>query len=247
MREDLFEEMYQLEEKYWWHVAKRRLVQGLLKARLSDYKNKVYLDVGCGTGKMLEEMSKWRDWKKTIGLDGSDEALRFCKKRQIAETKKADFEKKLPLDENSVDVITSLDVVEHINGDEKLLKEFWRVVKPNGYVVVTVPAYEWLWTYWDDILGHKRRYELIQLKKKVEKSGLEVEKISYFYGFLLPIAVFFRMLKSLMNKKSASDFITLPDALNNFLLKIIGIENTLIQKVNLPFGLSLVCIARKKK
>ena len=98
-------------------------------------------------------MKKWKQWKKVIGLDGADEALAFSKKRGIKSVKKADFEKKLPLLNNSVDVITSLDVVEHIEKDQELLKEFFRVLKPGGYTIILVPAENFLfkrivWPLW---------------------------------------------------------------------------------------------------
>ena len=247
MRKDLYGEMYKLEEVYWWHVAKRRLVREMLSGRLSGFGRKVYVDCGCGTGKMLEEMGKWKKWKKVIGLDGADEALRFCRKRRIKNVMKADFEKRLPLEDESVDLITSLDVVEHIRSDQALLDEFWRIAKPGGLVVITVPAYQWLWTYWDDILKHKRRYRRGGLAEQLRKSGFKVERISYFYSYLLPMAVLFRIVKSLgPNLKRSSDFVALPSWANQLLLALSSAETKVVSRYSIPTGVSVVTVARKK-
>ncbi len=248
MRADLYEEMYKLEEGYWWHVAKRRLVKSWLDREVQGYGDRVYVDIGCGTGKMLEEMTKWRKWKKVLGLDGASEALGFCRKRGVGVVKKADFEKKLPLGNTSVDVISSLDVVEHIRKDTALIREFYRVLKPGGLVIVTVPAYKWLWTYWDDILKHKRRYTGKEIRRKFERGGFEVVRQSYFYSYLLPVAMVFRLVKTLVPKrKLASDFIGLPAWANGLMLRAAQGEEWLLEKRELPIGLSVVCLARKSE
>ena len=246
MRSDLYKEMYELEESYWWHVAKRRLVKMFLQQYLTSFSDKEYVDVGCGTGKLLEEKKKWKKWKRVIGLDGSDQALNFCRRRGITEVRKEDFEKKLTLKTESVDVITCLDVVEHVEKDQELLKEFYRVLRPGGYSVITVPAYQWMWTYWDDILGHKRRYTKIEVELKFVKAGFKVTKISYFYSYLLPIALLFRFVKSFSPKtKGSSDFIALPHWVNQILLAFSAVETRLVKNVTLPIGLSVVCVAQK--
>jgi len=246
MREDLFEEMYQLEDSYWWHVSKRNLVRRLTSQHVGRGKNQIYMDIGCGTGRLIAEVRDWKRWKKIVGLDGSATALSFCKKRGKADFIQTDFEKTLPVNNNSVDVITSLDVVEHVAGDQRLIKEFYRILKPGGVVMVAVPAHQWLWTYWDDMLGHKRRYETVEVKDKFEKAGLDVEKISYFYSYLLPMALAFRVLKSIFPKwKKSSDFVELPEWANQMLLRLSSWEIKLISKMNVPLGLSVVCVARK--
>jgi len=246
MRKDLYLEMYQLEEAYWWHVAKRMLVKKLLSMYVDNYFQKKLVDVGCGTGKFLQEMNVWQDWGELLGLDGSDEAIRFTKERHIANVKKANFEKKLPLRSKTYDVITSLDVVEHINDDQHLVNEFYRVLKPGGLVVITVPAHQWLWTYWDEMLGHFRRHNKKSVTSLFSTAGFEIEKISYFYSYLLPIAIIFRLLKSSnKHKQQSSDFIKVPWIVNVILLMKAFLEKETIQYFNIPFGLSVVCVARK--
>lgn len=245
MRTDLYEEMYQLEAKYWWHLAKRHLVKSLISQRYSNFDQLTLVDIGCGTGKFLEEMNLWQSWQDLIGLDGSDEALKYTGKRKVAKVKKADFEAKLPLESDSIDLITSLDVVEHIENDQALVNEFHRVLIPGGRVIITVPAHQWLWTYWDEILGHKRRHTVESVTQLANTAGLEVEKISYFYSYLLPIAWVFRLIKTKSDKASSSDFIALPDWINQILIGFSEIETEIVKRFKIPFGLSVVCVAKK--
>lgn len=247
MRKDLYQEMYELEETYWWHVAKRMLVKKLLSLYINDYSNKKLVDIGCGTGKFLQEMNVWQDWQALLGLDGSDEAIKFTKERKIAQVKKADFETKLPIKSNSYDVVTSLDVVEHINDDQHLIHEFYRVLKPGGIAIITVPAHQWLWTYWDEMLGHYRRHNKQSVSRLFNNAGFTIEKLSYFYSYLLPIALIFRALKSRKTKdEQASDFIKVPQIINMFLLSKAFVEKESIKYINIPFGLSVVCVAKKQ-
>lgn len=247
MRKDLYEEMYRLEESYWWHVAKRRLVQSMVKQYLPSGSGRVALDVGCGTGKLLKEMKQWKRWQRVIGMDGADEALKYCLERGITDCIKANFESKLPLADDSVDLITSLDVVEHVKKDQQLLREFSRVLKPGGLVIVTVPAHQWLWTYWDDILGHKRRYTTDEMKDRFIKAKLEIIKVSYFYSYLLPIALVFRYVKRVFpGLKGRSDFVRLPEVINKLLLWLSRIETEVVSKQQIPTGLSVVCVGRRR-
>lgn len=247
MREDLYEEMYWLEDAYWWHVAKRNLVKSLVREHLEDRSNRVFVDVGCGTGRLIAEVKSWGRWRAIIGIDGSTAALGFCQKRGRASFVQTDFEAGLPVDSEAVDLVTSLDVVEHIENDEELLAEFYRVLRPNGLVIITVPAYKKLWTYWDDVLGHKRRYEKKVLERKLRKAGFRIEKISYFYSYLLPLALFVRSIKSCSDEwKKNSDFVRVPTLVNQVLLGLARMELELLKRVGLPAGLSLVCVGRKQ-
>lgn len=248
MRKDLYKEMYLLEGSYWWHVAKRMLVKQLINKYISAFDKKTFVDVGCGTGKFLEEMNKWQNWGELKGLDGSKEALKFTKERQIADVKLANFEKKLPLKDNSVDVITSLDVVEHIDKDQHLVTEFYRVLKPGGIAVITVPAHQWLWTYWDEMLRHFRRHNKQSVTKLCNNANLKIETLSYFYSYLLPVAILIRWLKSNnSDSKASSDFIKVPWFVNQMLLVAAWIETKILVTLGIPFGLSVVCVARKEE
>lgn len=239
MRHDLYAEMYRQEEYYWWHRAKRALVKQFIPAgtRLN------ILDIGCGTGKLLEELQKNGEvW----GVDMSEAAISLCHRRGLTHVRTG----KLPgLNlAQRFDVIICLDVLEHIKDDHQAIKNITKLLKPGGKLILTVPAYQWLYSYWDKILHHYRRYSPQQLTRCFLGSGLEITKLSFVYSFLLPLVVPFRLVrqKAFAKKTPTSDFIALPQWLHGFFFALAKIEHFFIQYVNLPFGISLLCIAKKK-
>lgn len=242
MREDLYDEMFLQEKTYWWHVAKRALVQETISRDIKATANFRILDAGCGTGAMLEELAK-KYWS-CFGADVSPKSISFCKQRGIKNVRAVNFEKKLPFKNNFFNVITCLDVLEHVTNDQKLLGEFYRILTPGGRLYLTVPAYNFFWTYWDEILGHKRRYRRSDLIKRLKKTGFAVGRSSYFYSFLVPVALAFRFIKS-VTKSRHSDFVQIPPIINTILLWLCRIERFIIFNFSVPLGLSIFLEMRK--
>lgn len=242
MQKKLYTEMFFQEKTYWWHVSKRRLVQRAINKVTSTPGSKL-LDAGCGTGAMLEEVTS--RFGSVYGADGSPESLKFCKKRGLTNIKLVDFEQKLPYQANYFDAIVCLDVLEHISNDNKLLQNFYRILRPGGRLYLTVPAYQFLWSYWDEVLGHQRRYRKSALKRLIKKNRLEVIQSSYFYSFLIPAVLVFRSLKSFLKNRN-SDFIVIPSILNQLLLGLSFLERILMRAITLPIGLSIFLVAEKR-
>lgn len=242
MRLDLYQELYQVEDNHWWHIHKRRLVHQLI-GKYTSKKGKV-LDIGAGTGKLLEEF-KLKGWE-VKGVDGEFEAVRQSKRRGIV-IKKHDIKKRLPFEGSSFDLVTSLDVLEHLKDDQGLLKEMKRVVKPKGMILVTVPAYQWLYSYWDKMLGHFRRYGKNELVRLGEGIQLKLVFVSFYSSFFLLPAILVRSIKSKLKEQSLSDFQTTPLAFISIpILNILAlIERLLIRIISLPLGMSLVCVFQK--
>lgn len=242
MQDYLYQDLYDLEEKHWWHIAKRKIVLVLIK-NMHKGKGTKILDVGCGAGKNVEEFSKIGN---AYGIDNSSQALGFCKeKRHLKNIFRAEAEK-TPFAKNSFDIVTLLDVLEHTD-DEKTIKEMGRILKKDGAVIITVPAYGWMWSRWDEVLFHKRRYTAGGLKMVLEKNGFKVLKISYFYSFLvLPVFVT-RFFKSKLSADYESDFKLSSALLNKILLFISDLERFLVLNLKVPFGLSIVAVAKKSK
>jgi|SRR3989344_2755453 len=243
MRKDLYQDMYDKEQTYWWHVRKRKLVLSLVRGLSYNKKDIKILDIGCGTGKMMEDASQFGT---VYGIDSSDESLRFCKKRGLTNVKKANIEDNLPFGKNAFDVILLLDVLEHTNQHEKVLKNIYAILKKDGILIMTVPAYEWLYSYWDRMLGHIRRYTIVGAKTVVRSAGFTVAKSSYFNSFILPLVIVFRLIKSMTRtKEKASDFISLPDSINAMFIYLSNIETILLHHMGIPFGLSVLIVAKK--
>lgn len=241
MREDLYQEMFLQEKIYWWHVAKRALVHEAM-ARSQATKVLRVFDAGCGTGAMLEELGK--KYQTCFGADVSPQSIYFCKQRGLKNVRVVNFGKKLPYKSSYFNAVTCLDVLEHITDDEKLLGEFFRILDSKGRLYLTVPAYNFFWTYWDEMLGHKRRYRRSKLMSMLKSAGFTVSRSNYFYSFLIPVAVVFRIVKS-ATKNHSSDFVKIHPIINMLLLWLCQMERFLVFRVPVPFGLSVFVEARK--
>ncbi len=242
MQKYLYKDLYLLEDNHWWHKAKRDLVSYFLKKYLTSRNCKI-LDIGCGTGKNLETFSKFGT---TWGIDNSNDAIRFCKKRGLQNISKGDAEK-LPFKKNFFDSVTALDVLEHVD-DSKSLKTIYRVLKSEGIVIATVPAFPILWSKWDEVLHHKRRYTSSTLIKTFKESGFEIIKVSYIYSFLFFPTLIIRSLKNIFYKNYyPSDFKLSNILINNIMGKLAKSERNFLIKHNIPFGTSLIIIAKKNE
>lgn len=242
MRKDLYDEMFLQEKTYWWHVAKRSLVHEAMAKNLKYTNTSKVLDAGCGTGAMLEELTK--KYKNCFGSDVSPKSISFCKQREINNVRVVNFEKKLPFKTRFFDAITCLDVLEHVTGDQELLNEFHRVLVPGGRLYLTVPAYNFFWTYWDEMLGHKRRYRRSDLIKKLKIAGFTVKYSSYFYSFLVPVTLVFRLIKS-VTKNHNSDFIQVHPVVNTILLWLCRVERWVVFNFSVLVGLSIFLEVKK--
>lgn len=239
MQKPLYKDLYDQEETHWWHIAKRKNVVMFAKNYLKT-KNPIILDIGCGAGKNIEAFSEIGNvW----GIDMSTEAIKYCQKRGLKKIKKSTAEK-TGFPNNKFDLITMLDVLEHTD-DKATLKEVKRILKPKGLVIITVPAYKFLWSKWDEILHHKRRYTKYALNKELQKNGFDILKISYTNSFLLPAWLIIRPLKSLLKSNDyTSDFEIVTPFINSACSILANIERYFVQKEMVPFGLSLITVAR---
>jgi ubiquinone/menaquinone biosynthesis C-methylase UbiE len=154
VRNDYYADYYEFEDKNWWFVSRRRILLSLLKKYLPPSKSdRKILDAGCGTGINLSMLSQFG---KVLGIDSSEEAIHFCNQRGEEKVQLAKVEN-LPFDKNEFDFITALDVLEHIQDDDKAIRELARVCKPQGMVLITVPVHPSLWGEHDEVNQHIRR------------------------------------------------------------------------------------------
>lgn len=142
-------------------------------------------------------------------------------------------------------LVTFFDVVEHIEDDKGFLSGVREnVLEDEGQIVITVPAYNWLWTHHDDEHKHYRRYTLSMLKKMVKDAGYSEIKVNYFMTLLFPLAVMSRLTQKIL-KSTETDLKETNSLLNNILYKIFSFERKLVNKIKLPFGLSVILVAKK--
>ena len=235
--------LYEIEQSHWWHVGRRRIIESFVKEICGQLPNQPprILDVGCGTGGNLLLLSKYGDAE---GVDVSPDALTFCRERGLEKVKQGTAEQ-LPYDDATFDLVTALDVVEHLDDDLAGLKEMRRVLRPGGRVLIFVPTFMFLWGLQDDVSHHRRRYRMSELRTILEKAGFEVERTTYAnIAFFLPILVMRKLMRLTGIKAESENNINVP-ALNGVLSRVLGAESTILRYTNLPFGVSGLCIARR--
>jgi SAM-dependent methyltransferase len=242
METDYFERLYGLEELHWWHATRRRLVLDQISRRYGASERLRVLDVGCGTGRLLAELDRHG---LAVGLDLSDEALRFCRERGHERVLKGDL-LRLPFPDGCFDVVTALDVLEHIEDHVGALRECARVLAPGGRMFIFVPAHRWLWSLQDEISHHVRRYTAPTLRSALQGAGLTVERLTYVNAFLLPVMMAGRLLlRVLLRFKQFDDENELhPGWSNGILSRVFGAEIRILRRGDLPIGASLLCVGR---
>jgi ubiquinone/menaquinone biosynthesis C-methylase UbiE len=248
MKHEEYERMYRFEDTYWWFVARRHLIASLLDGHYARDGRLQILDIGCGTGAMLDELSPFG---AVIGADFAPEALGFCRARgDHYPLTRADV-RRMPFADNSFDVVTAMDIIEHIDDDKAAASEINRVLKPGGRLFVTVPAFPSLWSEHDEALHHYRRYTAPHLKDLFQRVGFAVPKLSYTVTSLFPGIWLYRQLSKRLPKRRTdgekkADLVNFSQPVNTALLALSEWESRLVQRVNLPFGVTVVCVAQKK-
>ncbi|MFM7131575.1 MAG: class I SAM-dependent methyltransferase [bacterium] len=237
-----YEKMYRVEDRDWWFVSRRELVLSHLK-RFLKVNRPVILDIGCGTGATARLLSEHGE---VVGLDFSKLALEACEKRGIKNLLKGSATL-IPLADESVDVIVATDIIEHLDDDSAALREFQRVLKKTGFAIITVPAFEFLWSEHDEALMHRRRYTAGLLRRRVAAAGLALKYHGYALSLLFPLALM-RLLKKKKPKDAAPEaqHVDLPEFANRMLIRFQRMENRLFWFRSLPWGLSVVSIVEKK-
>lgn len=242
MKKYLYQDLYDLEDKHWWHVAKRKTCLSIIN-RYVKIKKPTILDIGCGTGKNLEEFSKIG---KAYGIDCSSVAIKFCKKKRGLSNVSLGSAENTGYANGKLNVVSMLDVLEHTD-DVKTLKEVWRILEDKGYLLITVPAYQWMWSNWDIVLHHRRRYTKKHIEALLGKQGFDIVKSSFFYSFLLIPVFIVRKIKEILFKGDyPSDFKVGFPFFGKILGTISDAERIVALSTGIPFGLSLFVLARKR-
>ncbi len=237
-----YQQMYELEGFYWWFVARRKLLRDLI-ARRSDAAPLRILDVGSGTGYNHAVLSQFGS---VVNVDFSAEALRLSRERGLSNLVLSNVQE-VGLRDGCMDLATALDVLEHTDDDLAAMRELRRILRPGATLVLTVPAYGFLWSEHDEALHHRRRYTASELCNKLRSSGFHVEFCSYYITLLFFPVLLMRVLQNLAKDgvRPKTSHVILPRWLNSFLIRLLDLERWLLRSVRLPFGVTVACIASK--
>lgn len=238
--------MEQQEQNYWWHVGRRLVLRRVLAAFVKSNGSLNILDIGCGTG-----INFWwlKGWGRVIGLDSSPEAIDYCRNKHAYDT--LVLSDASQLDEiprlrsgQGFDLITAFDVLEHIQDDTAVLAEWFTGLKERGYLFLTVPAYQWLFSAHDKALHHFRRYSAIELKQKLESAGFRIEFISPFFFFTFPVVVLVRLLTK--KQPAQTSYVPTAAGVDTALVGLSRIEAAiLVHGGKLPWGSSILVLAQR--
>lgn len=242
------------EDRHAWFAGRTRAILKYLDAEIGPSPAGVtrhVLDIGGGAGNMAHHLAHYG---QVIGLDYIARPLAVAQARALDVCQGAGDG--LPFGNNTFDLVALLDTVEHIPDEFGVFAEVRRVLKPGGKVIVTVPAFMWLWSYNDEINAHQRRYTAPELRQKLEISGLHVTRLSYNNFFLFPLIAGLRLLRP---EKPALDsphltadedvyqveMEPIPEPANTVLHGVGWLEAELLQRMELPIGVSVICVAEK--
>jgi SAM-dependent methyltransferase len=237
-----FDLMRRLEREHWWFRAKRELVRQAVARH--EAACGVAVDVGCGTGEVVR-LLRAAGFGPVVGTDLSHYALTLAAPAiGDAGSVGAARAEALPFADGSVACLTSLDVVEHLDDDVAALREYARVLRPDGVMVLAVPAYMWAWSDHDVVLGHRRRYTRRTLLATAGEAGLTVHRCTYFHSWLAPLAFLLRRtpLRRLI-KSDAEEASFVSPVVNRLLILLVALERFVARRADLPFGLSVLLVA----
>jgi SAM-dependent methyltransferase len=234
-----YDNLARLEARHWWYAGMRRIAQRLLRERGLRPPARI-LDAGCGAGGGLQWLSAFG---AVTGVDVHPLAVRYASQNS-ARVARASIQA-LPFPDQAFDLVTSFEVLYHLDvtDDAAALRELARVLRPQGRLLVRVPAHDWLRGAHDRVVHTRRRYAPGELRRKIESAGLSVERLTPVGAMLFPLAALKRLTQ---NSRAARSDVTLPaPVVNNLLAHALAAEGLWLRRFDLPFGLSLLAMARK--
>jgi SAM-dependent methyltransferase len=231
-----YAELYEFEDQHWWFRSRRAVLWALLR-RAGMPESPRILDAGCGTGRNLAEFGPLGEAE---GVDFSEEAVAFCHRRGLTGVRRGLLEE-LPYEDSRFDLLLATDVVEHVDDDRRVLAELRRVARPGARLVLTVPAYTWLWSQHDVSMHHRRRYTIGRLEDQVRATGWEPNVQTYFFSAMLPAVAAVRTTRRpRAGTNGRSDLKLTPPTVGRLLELPVRAEAKLIERgVELPAGVSV--------
>ena len=233
---------HRAEDRHWWYRGRRSVLERVIDDLRLPARARI-LDAGCGSGRNMVEFARHGI---VTGIELSETSVCLAREREEGDVVEGSV-LDMPFDADAFDLAASLDVIEHLEDDLQALRELRRVVAPGGALLVTVPAYQWLWSGHDEINHHHRRYTRRSLQRIGEQAGWQQVRTTYFNSLLLPAAILLRVLDRFSRRttESSLDLWIPPEPLNWLLQRPLALEAALIGRGGrIPAGLSLLAVFR---
>ena len=238
MERAVFDRMAEHDQVHWWYVARRQILADLIAREANLPQDARILEIGCGTGHNFEML---KGFGRLDALEVDGEARAFASKRLGHAVGDAPLPALTGVPDRTYHLIALLDVLEHVDGDEAALESIAKKLAPGGRILVTVPAYQWMWSAHDLAHHHKRRYSKRGLRRVAEAAGLRVRRIGYFNSLLFPLAAMVRIAGKMVGKTSSDDTLP-PRPLNALFKRIFGLERHMVGRVPFPAGVSIFAL-----
>lgn len=241
MQASHLQQLVDLEDNYWWHVAKRELVTKLLQKHCPAPGK--LAEGGIGSGRNLIQFQQMG--YDVCGFDLMPESVEHVRSRGIENVHVHDLGNPWPVEDASLKAVALLDVLEHVKHPVTVLQHVHRALADDGAVIITVPAYPWLFSRWDEQLGHFRRYTSREFRSQATAAGFRVSWLNHWNSFTLPAAMAVRGVEKVFPKRTQPDFPHVSDFTNKALLGAAAAERWCMGKLPVPAGLSLVGVLTK--
>ncbi len=247
-----FHQLAQVEDRHFWFRARNRMISSLARRFTSGLEpGYLVLEVGCGTGNVLRALRQACPDGRVVGLELWFDGLRFAQQRSAGPLVQGDV-RNCPFGE-PFDLIGMFDVLEHIPQELDTLTALREALAPEGRLILTVPAHQYLWSYFDEAAHHCRRYSAQDIRARLTEAGFEVEFLSQFMSCIFPIVWLVRKISGRQNRHGSEDAKTLASKefrvlplINGLLTALLNLEAVWLSRGHrLPIGTSLIVVARR--
>jgi len=243
MQPDVYLEMASVQERHWWFAARRQILSSVI-AKLALPPHAEILEIGCGTGGNLAMLATHGHLS---AMEYDAQARIIAASLEVCPVSLGGLPEPVPFDDGAFDLVCLLDVLEHIENDNAALARVARLLKPTGHVLITVPAYAWLWSAHDEAHRHHRRYTAKILGQRAQAAGFFVDRLGYFNSLLFPLIACTRIARKLGGSDKESDAALPQPSVNSLLNGIFGLERHLVQYHLFPYGTSVMAVLSNRE
>lgn len=242
MELEAYRNMAATEDEHWWFCGRRAIAQAVIAA-LDLPSDATILEIGAGTGGNIPMLERFG---RVTAVEMSDTAREIAREKTGRDFLPGYLPGNIPVADDSFDLVCLFDVLEHVAEDEASLDSIFRMLKPGGRVVLTVPAHQWMWSEHDVGLHHMRRYSRTLLRDRIEAAGFVLDRLSYTNAALFPVAALARLADRLRKPSLPAGHAVPPAPLNAAMKAVFAAESRVVPSANLPFGVSLLAVFHRE-